>query len=169
MNQKLVLPISMAALALVVLAACGGDDELTLDVYFAEIQVMDDEFEERTSAIEFGGDSETDEDAIRDSRVPIASTADILRDFVNDLDTMTPPALAAEQHEESVQAGRDLVQTYVDLLDTLLVAETIKEFGDLMVENNDLGPAVRRFQASCDSLVEVAVENGITVDFNCGG
>lgn len=168
MNRQFVLPISMAALALVVFAACGGDDEPTLDAYFAEIQVMDEEYDEQTGAIEFGGDEGTDEEAIADSRASIEATVGVLRDFVDELDSVTPPSLAVEEHEESVLAGRDLVQRYVDLLGELSGAESMEEFSDRLVANDDLGPAVRRFHAACGSLVEVAVENEITVDFNCG-
>jgi len=168
-SPRFVPSVLMALLVLVLFAACGGDDEIALDVYFAEIEVMDDDFRERTIAIDFGGGEGTDEDALRAGRASIESTADILSDFVNDLDTLTPPSVAAMEHEDSVRAGRDLVQRYVDLLERLSGADSIKEFGDLLVENNDLGPAVTRFQVACASLAEVAAENGITVDFNCGG
>lgn len=168
MNRRIGISVLMTSLVFVLFAACGGDDESSLDVYFTDIQVMDDEFKDRTNAIEFGGGDGSDEDALRAGRASIESITDVLRDFVDDLDTLTPPSLAAVEHEASVKAGRELIQRYVDLSGRLREASTPAELGDLLIEDMELGPAVERFQATCRLLNEVAADNGISVDFNCG-
>jgi hypothetical protein len=162
---RLVLAVSL------LVVGCGDDDggALTVEEYFAQLETAGTEFAERGDA----ADTELteSEDPVGDAKRIIPEFVEILGDFVDVLDGLSPPEEVAEAHDSTVEAGRDALAALRD------AADQIADVDDLggLVEFFE-GPAMSafdtagaRFEAGCAQLEGLAGEQGLDVDLRCDG
>ena len=172
--------ISILAAALLALgtiaAACGGGDELTLEKYFEQAQVISDESDEEFEALYADFPDEDDEEffsneenltVIKDFA---AGFPVIFSDTLNDVEALDPPAEVEDAHDEFLAAGRDLATLYEGLTSSVEEAESVSEAEVLFgtgEEDPEIEEADQRFMDACLALEGIAQDNGIHVDFEC--
>jgi hypothetical protein len=166
--------IALAALAVSLLVpACGDDDDaggaLTVEEYFTRLEAAGTEFAERGEAAD--AELTESEDPVGDAKLIIPEFIEILEDFVEVLDGLSPPAEVAEAHGSTVAAGKDALAALRD------AAGEVADVDDLggLVEFFE-GPAMSafeaagaRFEAGCAQLEGLAEEQGLDVDLRCDG
>ena len=165
------LPLALIALLLLAFAAgCGGEDSLTLEEYFQQLEALTAAAEERGAEFEDAINAELDaaiseeerlavfEDALRNAQ-PIFTT------FVDGLNDLNPPAAVEELHNEFVDESAELAAS---------LEEVLNEFGDQdfaadlnLFEESSLSQAGDRFDKACAALQDFAAENEIDVDLDC--
>ncbi len=171
--------ISILAAALLALgtiaAACGGGDELSLEEYFEQAQVISDDSDEEFEALYADFPDEDDEEffsneenltVIKDfaARFPV-----VFRDTLNDVEALDPPAEVEDAHDEFLAAGNELLILFVGLTGPVEEAESVSEaevlFGD--EDDPEIEAADQRFTDACLALEGIAADNGIVVHFGC--
>ena len=168
--------LTAALLALgTIAAACGGGDELTLEEYFEQAQVISDDSDEEFEALYADFPDEDDEEffsneenltVVKDfaARFPV-----VFRDTLNDVEALDPPAEVEDAHDEFLAAGNELLTLFVGLTGPVEEAESVSEaealFGD--EDNPEIEAADQRFTDACLALEGIAEDNGIVVDFEC--
>jgi len=171
---------TLAALAVLLAAAgafgaCGGDSEaLTLEEYFERLAELDAEFEENTDAL----DAQLNEDfeSIEPDDFEAASAlfvdffdeavAEVER-FVDEMDGLDPPAEIEDLHDAAVEAGREVANALEGLTETVREADSEEEFAALETDSS-FEQASATFDESCVDLQDVADENEIEIDLDCG-
>jgi hypothetical protein len=163
--------LSVAILAVTVLAAACGDDDaaLTVEEYFTQVEAAGNEFASRGDAAD--AELTESEDPVADAKRIIPEFADILADFVDVLEGITPPEEVAEAHDAAVEAGRDALDALRDASEAVADVDDLGglvEFfeGPAMTAFNEAGG---QFEASCSDLQDVAAEQGLDVDLRCNG
>ncbi len=172
--------ISIIAAALLALgtiaAACGGGDELTLEEYFEQAQVISDDADEEFEALYADFPDEDDEEFFSNeenltvikefaARFPV-----IVRDTLDQVEALDPPAEAEEAHDEFLAAGNELLTLFVGLTGPVEEAESVSEAEELFgvgEEDPEIEAADQRFTDACLALEGIAEDNGIVVDFEC--
>jgi hypothetical protein len=165
------LPIGVSLLVLGIIAAgCDGDGELTLEEYFGQLEALKEETDAQTEALGVPEEQESDseEEQIEAFRESFEGSVRIFTDFVDALDDIDPPAEVEGPHEESVAAGRELVDTFQDFIDGMADVESTSEL-DAVFEEEGPGfeAASDRFDNACFALEEIADANGIAFDLEC--
>lgn len=160
--------VAVVVAALVVLAACGDDDALSLDDYFAELAAAGQAYRAAGDVVEAGLDQTTD--PLTDVKRLLPDFEPELDGFIEKLEGMAAPEAAAAAHDRAVTAGRAAADAYDDLLAGL---EDITDLNGLMAffegpEFTAFGAAGERFSAACGALQTVADEENVDVDLNCG-
>ncbi len=169
--------LTAALLALgTIAAACGGGDELTLEEYFQQAQVISDDSDEEFEALyaEFPEEEDDEEFFSNEENLTVikefaARFPVIFRDTLNDVEALDPPAEAEEAHDEFLAAGNELLTLFVGLTGPIEEAESVSEaevlFGD--EDDPEIEAADQRFTDACLALEGIAEDNGIVVDFEC--
>ena len=170
------LPLALIAALLLAFGAfaagCGGEDSLTLEEYFQQLETLAATAEERGAEFEDAVNAEMDaaaseedvlavfEDALRNAQ-PIFTT------FVDGLNDLNPPAAVEELHNEFVDASAELAAS---------LEEVLNEFGDQdfaadlnLFEESSLSQAGDRFDKTCAALQDIADMHEIDVDLKCYG
>ena len=163
------LSLTVLLLAVGTLAgACDGDDGLTLEEYFQQVETLDEELDERVEALEFTEEFASEEEDTLAFQGYFAAGVPILAEFVDALDDLDPPAEIEDAHEEVVDSGRDFVTEYEELVNELLAdagpssALSLRAF-----DNPEYEAASDRFLHACFALQDIADANGIEVDLTC--
>ena len=161
-----ILLAAMAAFA----AACGGSGEtLTLEEYFQRLDAVDNEADERGQAIEDEFPQAFEEP--KPTQEFINSLTALVRDFVDGLEQIDPPAQVEDAHNEAAAAGTDLAQVLEEAAPQLESVESASELedviGDVFAENSEFAAADERFTNSCVALQQIADDNDIDVDLDC--
>ena len=172
MKRRLFVPLLSAALLLAfgtVAAACnGGGGGLTLEEYFQRLETVSTEYEQRGDALNegFAEEFSSEEEQIRETQDFWKEFLVLLGQFVNGLDDIDPPAEAEAAHEESVDAGTEMLKTFREFVDQVAEAESVSELAEAF---GDPGFEVSgdRFEQSCVKLQGIADDNGIVVDLEC--
>ncbi len=167
--------LAAALLALgVIAAACGGGDELTLEEYFEQAQVISDNSDEEFEALYADFPDEDDEEFFsNEENLPFlknlfAGFPVIVRDTLDQVEELNPPAEAEEAHDEFLATGREWLELLEDGADRVEAVESISEAGQIEEELEPaLGEAQQRFDDACLDLVRVGQANGIHVDREC--
>jgi len=163
------LVVAMFALG-VVASACdgdGGDDELTLEEFFQELQALDDELEAQFAELEEPFEALGEDSSVDEAADILQQQADLIQDFVDRLDDLNPPDEAADLLDEAVSAGRAAADAFQNAIDDARDAESLDElFG--VFETGDIDAAFERFDEGCLDAEQLAADNDITVDLNCG-
>lgn len=169
--------VPLAAIGGVIAMACGGDDdggELSLEEYFAELEALDTEFEQRTDALDAqlnqGMESVDPEDL--DAVVEVFSgflddAVETVADFVDGLDGLNPPPEVETEHEAAVDAGRTVVEEFERLTDDVADFDSVADF-IAMEEEPGFTDASDDFDQACFDLQDIADENDIDIELNCG-
>ena len=179
MNRRPFAPLFIAAALLAlgtIAAACGGGDELTLEEYFEQAQVISDDADEEFEALYADIPDEDDEEFFsNEENLPVikdfaARFPVIFRDTLDDVEALDPPAEAEDAHDEFLAAGRDMLALFEGLTSPVEEAESISEAEELFgigEEDPEIEAADQRFTDACLALEGVADDNGIVVDFDC--
>ena len=172
--------LSLPAALLLAIAAfaigCSDSSEtLTLDEYFAEFAAIDADVDSQIDALfaDFPeGNSEEDFFA-DDTNLPffkdiVAESSGIVRDAIDRMKALDPPAEVEDAHNDLIDAGEMFVIAFEEGNDVILDAETMAEFEAL---NNEVEPTIAiaetAFDNACLALVAVGEANGITVNVTC--
>lgn len=153
-------------------AACGDGDRLSLEDYMAELNILDDQFEERTDTLETRFDEEiapfaSDEEAVlKLYRELFDDGAQAVSEFVNGIDVLNPPAEAEAIHNRAVTAGRGVIAALNELVDQLQDAVSEADF-DAAFESSAIETVGDAFTQACDEMQALAGANGIAVTFSC--
>jgi len=92
----------------------------------------------------------------------------IVRQAVNDLKGLNPPAEARAAHDEFVAGGAEMLASLEDFSDRLAEVESPSGLAALFAEPMPaLDAAQQRATDACLQLQEIADENGIEVDLEC--
>jgi hypothetical protein len=180
MNTRLIPLALIVALLLslgAVVTACGDDDgdgnggALTLDEYFEEAGALNDAFSEQGDELDVDMEEALaaleDEGEILDLfDQSFSDQLDNVRDFVNGLADLDPPAEVKDAHDEAVEAFRDFTDLLEDYLDDLGDAESFTDFE--VLDDTALNEANELVAAACLAVEEIAADNGIDVDLDCG-
>jgi hypothetical protein len=167
MKTRLVPLALIAVLVLAfgaIVAACDGDDALTLEEFFQRLEQVADEFEADSAPLEEELGQLTEESSPDEALDIIRRQADLIEDFVDELDDLSPPDEAADLMDEVVSAGRDVVQALRDGIDDAEGAESIEE----AFANFETWEVSTRFDQTCLDVEQLAADNGITIDLDCG-
>ncbi len=171
LRLRLLLPIGVSLLVLGINAAgCDGDDELTLEEYFGQVEALDEEATAQTEALGFPEEQEfaSEEEQIEAFREFFEGSVRIFTDLVDALDDIDPPAEVEGPHEEAVAAGTELVDTFQDLTDRMADVESTSELEALFEEDDpEVEAASDRFDNACFALEDIADANGIAFDLEC--
>jgi hypothetical protein len=161
--------LSVTALLLAVgaiAAACGGEEQLTLEEYFPQLDALAENTNAQLDALEAKypqafQDPDQTRDALEEANV-------ILNDAFGQLDDMNPPDEVKESHDEfreSVEARRAVLQA---ISDQLVEVESPSELLQaLEPQADEIDAANARIEAACLALQGIADDNGIVVDLEC--
>ena len=181
-----VLPVALIGAVLLtvgaIAAACGGDGdggggdggggELTLEEYFQRVEELDDELQADEAALDEQMEQDlasvTDEqDALDLVRDGFEAQLANVEDFVDDLDSLDPPAEVEDAHNEAVAAQRDFLVLFRDILDQLGDSDSFDAV-DALFGTDEFAAAEERATQSCLAVEQIGVSNGFDVDFDCG-
>ena len=167
------LPLALIALLLLAFgssAVACGEDSLTLEEYFQQLEALTATAEERGAEFQDAFDAQVDavtseeewlavlEDAFTKSQLIFTTFADGLTD-------LNPPAVVEELHNEFVDESAELAAS---------LEEVLNEFGDQdfaadlnLFEESSLSQAGDRFDKTCAALQALADKSEIDVDLDC--
>lgn len=166
----LLLALSMVA------GACGGGSggsggggELTLEEYFQRLEVVASDYDQRGDALfeSFGEEFDSEEEQIRATQEFWIEFLVLLEEFVGDLADVDPPSEVEASHEESVDAGAQMLKAFREFVDGVTQAESLTELAEGF-DDIELDAAGDRFEQACVELQGIADDNGIDVDLECG-
>jgi hypothetical protein len=167
----LVVAILVLAFGAIV-AACDSDGggSLTLDEYFRTLEQLDQDKDDRNTELEEQFDTDvaavdSEEEALDVSREFLGAGVSNLKDFVDGLDDINPPAEVEEAHNMAVDAGRKAVEAAEGAVKVLDDAESAADLEAAF--SGDLEEAGREFEETCVNLQAIADENKIEVDLDC--
>ncbi len=173
---RLALIASLLVIAGSFAAACddddgGSGDALTLEEFFQRIDVLDDEYEARTEALEAEFDEalagvESVDEVIDAAQSFFDEGAAAIENFVESIADIDPPAEAENLHDRVVEAGRTVVEQFSNAIDEIEEISTEEEF-EALFEDSAIEDAFDRFTVVCLEAQAMANENGIDVEYNC--
>ena len=178
MKLRLFIPAFSTALLLslaIIAGACGGGKEITLQEYFQRIDKAQDDFagrsgEQSDKLNEALTTASSEEKGIAAWRDAYGETITIVRDFVDALEDIDPPAEAKEAHKELTSALADAADLLQELRDKLADAQSTSDLeklftGDFEAKFTAVGG---RIDQACFALQGTADQNSISVDLACG-
>ena len=153
-------------------AGCGsGTRVLTLGEYFAEFEAIDADIDDQIDALYV--DFPEDVDALTDdANLPYfkelaAAFTPIMAENVDRLSGLEPPVEAADEHNDLVAAGKELLATFEEGAEVIDEAETMTAFEALNSEiTASLIEPIAQFNTACLELVDIAEANNIPVSGN---
>ena len=176
MPARRVFAVAVWLVAIVLLAACGKDGELSLESYFERLEEIDKQSSERTDAL---GDridmiseqSLPDQERIDAARSAVPEFVASFQEFLAGLDKLEPPEEVRKEHEEALAAGDATIAYFNNLATNVAKAQSIAELDQAMslLVSPDFTLADGRFTNSCLALQAAAEENRIDVSLACGG
>ena len=178
---RLLAPLLVAlVLAIAFAGACGGGgnggggDELSLEDYFAQLETMANELEQRGNDVEsrFNADLEnitSVEEAVAVLGPALVEFEQVAQDFLESLNGLNPPAEAEELHNQLTDVYQEGAGALADLggrLDSIESEQELATLGtDVETQFNDLGA---RSDDLCFQLQNLADDRSIDVDLSCG-
>ena len=158
----------------ILVAVCGDAREPTLGEYSQQFAAIFEEVEERFEAKEkeFGLDDDSSprvdlgEEQIEATRELLDAIASILRDALDQLEEIPPPAVVDQAHKELLDAGAELVTIIDGFTDRVVDVESASEFEELL-DDSGLEAASDRFDQACFAVQDIVDDNGIDVDLRC--
>lgn len=148
--------------------SCGDSNELTLEEYLRRIEALSDQADERFEPLVEALNQEFDAepDRLEATREFFRADIPIVRDFLEGVDDLEPPAEVEGPHEETVAAGAEFLEILEDFTDRITGVESTSELEELL-DDPELEAASGRFEEPCFALQDIADANGIDVDLKC--
>ena len=173
--KAFVISIIAAALLLAFgAAACSGGDELTLEEFFQQGEAIDDDFEERFERLfdDFPDEGDeaffSNEENLPMYKATLVEFPVLFAEFYDELETLNPPSEAEDAFDELLTSGREVVEAQEGALIRIEEAESFAEVERITDEFDAENQAVEeRYQAACQSLQEIADDNGIVANIDC--
>ena len=166
MKRRLFVSLFIAALVLAlgtIAAACGGGGALSLQEYFQKLDAVQNDAAARSEAL---GQPAQELQALRD--FSDEATA-LFSEVKGSLDDLEPPGEAQDAHKEMVAAFTEQLGLFRDLADKLADAKSLsevqEELANLVTELDSVG---ERMEETCLALQQIADDEGIDVDLECG-
>ena len=168
------LPLALIALLLLAfgasVAAC-GEDSLTLEEYFQQLEALSDVSGERFVEIRDAYDAELaaaapEEDVLAAYETLLANTQSIFTTFAEGLSDLNPPAVVEELHNEYADRSAELTSSTEQVLSKFGNLDSVAEVEGLLKESG-ANQAGDRFYETCTALQDIAAENEIDVDLDC--
>jgi hypothetical protein len=173
---RLLSLLTACLFALILASGCGDNGEdggMTIEEYLQAIEAELREAEADSEAVfdnpEFvdvatstGELSEEDRAIVRDTLDEIAEAFD---GFIDDVESLTPPADLEDEHEEFVGAYSALQVQYEDeIIGRVDEAATIEDLDELFTALETVG---ERTSAACEALQQVATDENVAVSLEC--
>ena len=173
--KKRFVPMVLIAGALLafgaIAGACGGDDNggatLTLEEFFRQVEALDGEFEAKADELGAQAEELTEESSVDEAVALFRQQVGLIEEFVTNLDALEAPPEAADLVEEAVSAGNEAATALNDAIDKASDAETLDELFAVFAAP-EVEAAFTRFDQVCLDAEQLAADNDITVDLNCG-
>lgn len=164
----------------VAVVGCGGEDggeELTIEEYFDQLGAAYERFSQRSEAV----NEEFYDRMVADPSEEIPpeefesffrAHLELLQEYLDELDGLSPPGEARDVHEELLDAGRELHDAQEADLQEMVDAEFPTDIGPQLTEEmqdeswTQLGERLAR---ACTALEAIAAEHGIDADLDCEG
>lgn len=150
------------------LSGCGSEEEeLDLDRYFQRLENISGAHDARVDALR--EESQGVGENIEVTRHYFAGFNAIVRQTLNDMKDMHPPAQAQEAHNEHVAAAAELLALLEDFSDQLAGVESPSGLEAVLAQLDEppLDTAMERAANACLQVQTIADENGIEVDLAC--
>jgi hypothetical protein len=162
------LLLASALLTLGLVAGCGGGGgTLTLEEFFQRLEQIDDDFEERSADLDAEFDALSEEEALDQAPGLLAQQLDLIREFLEDIGALEAPDEAADLLDRALSAGGDVVDRLDALLADLGDPQSLDELFAIF-DDEEINAAFERFDQVCLDAEQLAADNDITVDLNCG-
>lgn len=157
--------------AFVASAACddggGTSGPLTLDQYFQRLDEIDDKAAERFDRIGARLEEDLPEDEALDVlREVLPQQVTTLKDLLEGVEALEPPAEVKDAYDEALDALRDFIGVSEDTADRVAEAESFREVTTILNDQAS-GAASQRLVETCLALEEAAADHGIEVDLDC--
>lgn len=166
---RCVLVVAGLVAGCLLLAACGGEEELDLDQYFQRFDHIGGTFDARIDTLM--EESRGVGQEIEGTRGFFDDFQAITKQALNDVNDIYPPADAGEArdaHDEFVAALAEVLAILEDISDRLADIESPSEVQALVEQlTPSFDAASERANDACLQLQGVADENGIEVDLDC--
>lgn len=183
------------AVAVVLLAAaCGGDDALSMEEYYAAVEAETARYDQATDDISnalnaqfesaitevtdaaAGADdatletlvAELTETAVAATSAAFRLTGEQLDQFIATMDPLEPPDEVAAEHDEAVAALRASRAAIDPTIESIKGVTTMEEL-DPVLAGSAFADSRRRLEASCRALEQAGNDNGLDVDLDCPG
>ena len=165
-------PLLALLTCVLLLTACGSNDEPSLEDYFAEVDEIGARADMRTAELDGELDRLLALDAFTDDdraalRLYIEAQEQLFADFVADLEAVDVPSEASAAHNEVVTAFAALRDAFDELPERTASVESPADLTEDLL--GDVISISERATASCKRLEQVATDEGITVSLECDG
>ena len=173
MNVRLLIAAGAVGLLLafgMVAGGCknGGGGALTLEEYFQQLDELDNDLNEQSDAL-FAPleDVQDPGEAVEQLRDIFPQQAGLFQDFRGGLADLDPPGEVEDLHNEALEAFDGVIAAVDGLVGQLDSVESFDDLDALFAES-EFSAADERLTQVCLDLEQMAADNNITVDFNCG-
>ena len=146
--------------AALLIAACGGDDALSVEQYF-------DRFQTIAADQQAPRDTLPEPESFEEFADLFDRQADILDDSLDKVTDLDPPDEVKPAHGLFIETLEDFAKSARDLAGELEDVEDEDDFFEVLAAA-DLEIVAATFQAACGGLEAIAAANSITVDLECG-
>lgn len=144
--------------------ACGSSGgSLSLEDYFQKVDALDEESSNKTSGLDDELQATDDVDEARDLITELIAAFDEFRDSLADLDA---PDEAADAQASTIEGFDAFIAELTGALESASDATTIDELYGAFLNVDESG--VNQATEACIELEQIANDNGIDVDFDCG-
>jgi len=151
------------------LTACGGDEQLTLDEYLQRFKEISETSGTQADAIIEEYETKGVGEDLQATQDYLGAYGTLARQVLKELNNLHPPTQARDAHEGYVAAHSDAMGLLEDLSDRVADLESPSSLPELLAELDgpDFDKANQRIARSCLELQEIADQNGIDVDLRC--
>jgi hypothetical protein len=161
--------IALAATGLLVLfgAVAGGcksgGGALSLAEYFQQLDVLDNEQQEKADALDAQlGDVQE----VSQAHDILEQELGVFDEFLVGAKDLDPPDEVLDAHNDAIAGLETFRDVFADLLEELAAAATLDDAFALLLNADTTG--IDQANAACVQLEQIAADNGITVNLDCG-
>ncbi len=173
---RLLLPAGVLLLVLgTIAAACSGDDELTpeeltsLEEFFQQVEAIDDDFTQRFDRLYNKYPDAFSEENFETYKAFFGEFDVLFAEYLDELEILKPPSSAEDAFDDLLDTGRELVEALEGRTDAIEGADSFADATQILEEREEEAQVSEgRYQDACQSLRELAADNGILFSFNCG-
>lgn len=153
--------VSTLTIGVGVFSTACGDDELTLEQYFAQVSRITEDADKRIQ--EVTADASGGFEDLETAREVYPQYVDAYQDFVERIDRLKAPTLVADAHRNFVVTSKELQAFNTARLEQLNAAEDDTALEEIFGAIEEYTAAVERQNDACVTLRRVAEGRGIPV------